>query len=343
MSDQPEPLGCLTDAIKDLAARNDLAAVILHLNDTYQIEARPPDIPGMARVATAVECVRNLVRTLTGEDRTLVVHAGDFLSPSHMTTRLGVAGKQVVELSNCCGVDYATIGNHEFDVTPDQLKERLDEASFPILCANLTAPPTLPQLVTIEYCPRERPFLALSGLAGRQTIKKAIGPRFGFQETGWEDALKRVLEEVQARQEIGAFVLLTHMDRDEDKDTQSMLGLYWAKNGAAFVLGGHDHDISWQEPGANSILCKNLSNCRTLTPWCCRSRRSRCRRSFRHTAIGTYKIRSSTLPASSRGTADLCLREPPRTRRLSTARSLHGEGQRPWDFVPTSRMRLPNV
>jgi 2',3'-cyclic-nucleotide 2'-phosphodiesterase (5'-nucleotidase family) len=265
MSDQPEPLGRLTDAIKDLAARNDLAAVILHLNDTYQIEARPPDIPGMARVATAVECVRNLVRTLTGEDRTLVVHAGDFLSPSYMTTRLGFAGKQVVELLNCCGVDYATIGNHEFDVTPDQLKERLDEAPFPILCANLTAPPTLPQLVTIEYWPRERPFLALSGLAGRQTIKKAIGPRFGFQETGWEDALKRVLEEVQARQEIGAFVLLTHMDRDEDKDTQNTLRLYWAKNGAAFVLGGHDHDISWQEPGANSILCKNLSNCRTLT------------------------------------------------------------------------------
>src|SRR5215468_7501607 len=118
MSDQPEPLRRLTDAIEGLAARDDLAAVILHLNDTYQIEARPPDIPGLARVATAVERITELVRTLTGEDRTLVVHSGDFLSPSYMTTRLGFAGKQVVELLNCCGVDYATIGNHEFDVTP---------------------------------------------------------------------------------------------------------------------------------------------------------------------------------------------------------------------------------
>jgi hypothetical protein len=32
-----------------------------------------------------------------------------------------------------------------------------------------------------------------------------------------------------------------------------------------FLLGGHDHDISWQESTGLSVLCKNLSNCRTLT------------------------------------------------------------------------------
>jgi hypothetical protein len=60
-----------------------------------QIEARPPDIPGMARIATAVQLVTSLVREATDEDRTLVVHSGDFL-PSYMTTKLGFAGKQVV-------------------------------------------------------------------------------------------------------------------------------------------------------------------------------------------------------------------------------------------------------
>jgi hypothetical protein len=44
-------------AIAQLAARDDLAAVILHLNDTYQIEARPPDTPGMARIASLVQRV----------------------------------------------------------------------------------------------------------------------------------------------------------------------------------------------------------------------------------------------------------------------------------------------
>jgi hypothetical protein len=56
------------------------------------------------------------------------------------------------------------------------------------------------------------------------------------------------------------------MDRDEDKDVQALLDLKWRKKaGGAFVLGGHDHDISWQEPRGNSVLSKNLSNGRTLT------------------------------------------------------------------------------
>jgi 2',3'-cyclic-nucleotide 2'-phosphodiesterase (5'-nucleotidase family) len=39
----------------------------------------------------------------------------------------------MVDLLNCCGTDYATPGNHEFDVTPDELKQRISEAQFPIL------------------------------------------------------------------------------------------------------------------------------------------------------------------------------------------------------------------
>jgi 2',3'-cyclic-nucleotide 2'-phosphodiesterase (5'-nucleotidase family) len=255
----------LTDRIEDLVARNDLAAAIIHLNDTYQIEARPPDIPGMARIARLVQGVTNLVEKATGEDRTLVVHSGDYLSPSYMTTRLGFAGKQMVDLLNCSGIDYATPGNHEFDIAPDQLRQRVNEARFPLLCANLASPPEFPELQSVALWPEDRPFLAISGLAGAQTVKKATKTAFGFQSKPYDEALKEVLDQVQTRPEIGAFVLLTHMDRDEDKDVQQLLRRHWRKAACAFVLGGHDHDISWQEPGGNSVLCKNLSNARTVT------------------------------------------------------------------------------
>jgi 2',3'-cyclic-nucleotide 2'-phosphodiesterase (5'-nucleotidase family) len=114
--------------------------VILHLNDTYQIEERPPDIPGMAQIAEAVRLIGGWVEAVTGEDRTLVVHSGDFLSPSFMTNRLGFAGKQMVELLNHCGVDYATVGNHEFDVSSAELRQRFLEADFDLVNANLTPP-----------------------------------------------------------------------------------------------------------------------------------------------------------------------------------------------------------
>jgi hypothetical protein len=171
----------------------------------------------------------------------------------------------MVDLLNCCGIDYATPGNHEFDVTPDELKQRLTDAEFTVLCANLVAPHGFPHFQSMVLWPTDRPFLAISGLAGGQTIKKATKAAFGFQPKEYHDALKEVLDRVQTKPEIGALILLTHMNRDEDKDVQELLGLEWRKDGGVFVLGGHDHDISWQEPGRNSVLSKNLSNGRTLT------------------------------------------------------------------------------
>jgi hypothetical protein len=59
----------LDDVLQDverLAADDNLAAVLIHLNDTYFIDARPPDVPGMARVAGLTHAVRNAVRRLTG-------------------------------------------------------------------------------------------------------------------------------------------------------------------------------------------------------------------------------------------------------------------------------------
>jgi hypothetical protein len=40
----------LAGRIAALADEDDLAAVLIHLNDTYRIEERLPDVPGMARI-----------------------------------------------------------------------------------------------------------------------------------------------------------------------------------------------------------------------------------------------------------------------------------------------------
>jgi len=266
MTENPlRPLEGLLRSIADLASRNDLAAVLLHLNDTYQIEERPPDIPGMARIAEAVRLVRGWVGAITGENRTLVVHSGDFLSPSFMTTKLGFAGKQMVEMLNHCGVDYATVGNHEFDVTPDELRQRFREADFRVVNANLVPPPGFADVLPLVLWPEREPFLAIVGLSGAQTRGKGVRSPYNWRESDWRAALEAQLEEVQARPEIGALALLSHMDRDEDKELQDFLNEKWRKPALAFILGGHDHDIDWQEPGRRCILCKNLSNASTLT------------------------------------------------------------------------------
>src|SRR5690606_4006153 len=96
-------------------------------------------VGGMARVAT-------VLRQLEAENpNTIAVIAGDFVSPSLIgslsrtvdgrTER--VAGAQMVEVLNAVGLDYATFGNHEFDISEAALQARLDESAFAYVSANV--------------------------------------------------------------------------------------------------------------------------------------------------------------------------------------------------------------
>jgi 5'-nucleotidase / UDP-sugar diphosphatase len=103
---------------------------ILQINDTYTLE--PVDNGqrgGMARVATLVKELR------AKNPNTLFVHAGDFLSPSTLSTYM--KGRHMIAALNAIGLDAATIGNHEFDFGPDVLIERMREARFPWILSNV--------------------------------------------------------------------------------------------------------------------------------------------------------------------------------------------------------------
>src|SRR5262249_15138207 len=92
-------LADVRQAISAQLAADNLAAAIVQLNDTYLIDERE-GIPGLDRVARFVSEVRSTVRDALGSDRTLVLHAGDYLSPSVMS--LSLQGAQMVDLLGHC-------------------------------------------------------------------------------------------------------------------------------------------------------------------------------------------------------------------------------------------------
>src|SRR5208282_3906165 len=102
---------------------------ILHVNDVYEIE-RPGDqtLGGLSRVA---EMRRKLVEQ---NPRTFTVLSGDALSPSPLGSAVidgeELAGRQMVSVLNAIGLDFATFGNHEFDLKKDQLRKRITESAF---------------------------------------------------------------------------------------------------------------------------------------------------------------------------------------------------------------------
>ena len=256
--------------ISQTAQTGNLAAVLVHLNDTYFIEERSDsEIPGMARVAGLIKTIRKFVFDRLGEDRILVLHSGDFLSPSAMSRQF--MGQPMVELLNLCDVNYATLGNHEFDFEspnkPRVLASRLAESEFEIVLANLVPPVNDDsyRFLRLAFWPQEKPFLAITGIAGEQTYTKAR-EKCGFQPLNAIDVAKGILGELELRPDIGALVVLSHMDRAEDKELQKVLSGAWHRDGFVYLLGGHDHHIHWREGDRrNCLLSKCLSNCKSIT------------------------------------------------------------------------------
>ena len=251
--------------IQQLVDQDNLASVLIHMNDTYFIDERPPDIPGMARVAGLAKTIRETVFRLLGEDRTLVLHSGDFLSPSAMSRAF--SGEPMAELLKSCGVNFATIGNHEFDfdrrVGREILWTRIAAMQCTHVLANLDPPPGR-DLTKLAFWPEANPFLAITGLVGKQTVDKAL--KADFVERDRYEAARQIVENVKKRPGIGALVVLSHMDRAEDKELQRFLSDLWGEHGYLYLLGGHDHNIWYIDrtrPYCYMSKCK--SNCKSLT------------------------------------------------------------------------------
>ena len=247
--------------IERQARDGNLAAVLVHMNDTYLIDDGP-DRPGMARVAGLTRAIRETVQRLCGEDRTLVLHSGDYLSPSAMSQVFH--GAQMVDLLELCGLDIATIGNHEFDFGGTVLLEHFAAPKrFRHVLANLE-PPAGVALPKLLYWPPQHPFLAVTGLVGEQTIGKAEAT--GFRRRALDESVREMTRSLERHPSVGALIVLSHMDRGEDKDLQRLLSEQWDKYGYVYLLGGHDHDIYWREyDRQNCFLSKCRSNFKSIT------------------------------------------------------------------------------
>src|SRR5215213_8388123 len=102
---------------------------LLQLNDVYQISAVDKGTRGgLARVATLRKQI------MEKSPNTLFLLAGDTIAPSVASNIF--KGQQMIAVWNMIGLDYAVLGNHEFDFGPDILRDRIKESRFTWLATN---------------------------------------------------------------------------------------------------------------------------------------------------------------------------------------------------------------
>ena len=212
------------------AARAPVTVTLVHLNDVYEIlPVEGGKSGGLARVATVIEklkATRSPVLTTLG---------GDYLSPSALGTAIvdgqPIAGRQMVDVLNATGVDWATLGNHEFDVSEAAFRAHVAQAKFRIVSTNVTDARGLPfaGVATSAIVPVTA--------NGRTVRIGLIAVTIDATKKDWvryRDAIEVAKAEVEKlRGATDAIVALTHLSLEQDAEFVS------AVPGIDLVLGGH--------------------------------------------------------------------------------------------------------
>jgi 5'-nucleotidase/UDP-sugar diphosphatase len=215
------------------AARTPVTVTLVHLNDVYEIlPVEGGKSGGLARVATVIgklKATRSPVLTTLG---------GDYLSPSALGTAIvdgqPIAGRQMVDVLNATGVDWATLGNHEFDVSEAAFRAHVAQAKFRIVSTNVTDARGLPfaGVATSAIVPVT--------VNGRTVRIGLIGVTIDATRKDWvryRDAIEVAKAEVEKlRGATDAIVALTHLSLEQDAEFVS------AVPGIDLVLGGHEHE-----------------------------------------------------------------------------------------------------
>jgi 5'-nucleotidase len=203
---------------------------LLQVNDVYQEE--PVDggaRGGLARVSTLRKQI------LQEQPNTLFLLAGDTLSPS-VASRF-FKGKQMVACWNALGIDYAVLGNHEFDFGNEVLKERIAESKFQWVCANVIDKTTGKQFDNLApYVIREVGGIKLGiiGLLTPDTMRSSHAGK-NIEITDPCKTAKRYVPEMRA-QGAQVIVALTHLLMGTDKQVAHCVPI-------DAIIGGHEHVV----------------------------------------------------------------------------------------------------
>jgi 5'-nucleotidase len=251
----PAVLAILLSIVR-LPAR-DATVTILHFNDVYEITpVEAGRAGGLARVATF------RARLKAEHPGLLTVLAGDFLSPSALGTAKvngeRLAGKQMVAVLNIVGLDWATLGNHEFDVPEATFRQRVAEAKFHFVVSNVTdangAP--FPGIVT-------HAIVRVKADDGTVVRLGLLGLTIDSNKQPWVHYADPVASARAAVADLNghcdAIVALTHLALAADQHVAEQVPEI------DLILGGHEHENYFIERGAQfTPIIKADANVRTV-------------------------------------------------------------------------------
>lgn len=213
---------------------------ILHTNDIHghleswqgwEGDLNGKTVGGLDRVAAQVEKVRGEVKS----SNVLLLDAGDTIGDTMIAA--DTEGRAVVETMNQMRFDAMVIGNHEPDFTAAKLLERIKEAKFPVLAANI-ADKTDNKLFTRPYFIKTIGGVRVGILGLAYPNTPLTSAKKNVENLIFRDAVETAREFVPTLRREGAeiVVALTHLGLNGDKRLAEEVA------GIDVIVGGHSHN-----------------------------------------------------------------------------------------------------
>jgi 2',3'-cyclic-nucleotide 2'-phosphodiesterase (5'-nucleotidase family) len=233
----------------------------LQLNDVYEIAPiQGGEFGGMARVETVHQ------ELLKENKNTMLVMAGDFLNPSLLGTVKyngeRIRGKQMVETMNAMNFDLVAFGNHEFDLSANDLQKRLDESKFDWITSNVlqnkdgkTAPFSNKHNAVNETYIKE--FTDADGTTIRVGFISVCVPSNPRSYVKYKDVIEEARRSyTNLKDKVDVVFGLTHLKISDDKKIAELLP------DIPLIMGGHEH-TNMMVPIGNSFVAKADANAKT--------------------------------------------------------------------------------
>jgi len=221
----------------------------LLVNDVYVADTIAGGRGGLARVAT----VR---KRLADQGPIVFVLAGDVLSPSVLSKYYN--GRQMVDAFNTAKLNYATFGNHDFDIEIDTLTAIIAASEFKWISSNCT-------LADGSPIPKVMPWNTLRvsghkiGLFGL-TLQGTYRPEVRCSDP--DSAAQRAVTALSS-EGVDLIVGLTHQSIQADRD------LLVREPRIDLILGGHEHEALDSTVSGRHVLKAdaNAETAQFMTLW----------------------------------------------------------------------------
>lgn len=249
-----------------LASAQPKSFTILHTNDIHasfmpheaswvRSEVKPM-IGGFSELSWMVDSVRK------AKPVSVLLDGGDVMTgnPISNVEYKGALGGGLFEMMNAMGYEAWTIGNHDLDISQDNLRKLTHIAAFPTVSANLTDTLGAFPLNNKPYVILKKDGLRIGviGLMSKELFLLTNTNNLkGLKVLPPAQVAQKLIDEVA--EETDVTVALTHEGVDDD----SVLAV--STQGLNIIIGGHSHTRIEKPKMVNGvIICQTGANCENL-------------------------------------------------------------------------------